>query len=100
MRPLRRLCLLTLGAGLGLGLPLGPTSHAFTTADGASTARVSTQTAPAATRGVPAVAAPPAVPARPASAPAVGRRDAGTPAQAVIEPAKPAPRAGSEGSRR
>ena len=100
MRPLRRFCLLNLGAGLVLGLPLGSTAHAFTTADGASTARVSTQTTPAATRGVPAVAAPPAMQARPASAPAVGRRDAGTPAQAVIEPAKPGPRPGAEGSKR
>jgi hypothetical protein len=103
MRPPRRLCLLTLGAGLALGLPLGSTSHAFTSADGASTAPVSTQTTPAGTRGTAAAAVPAARLAQPASAPAVSRRDAGNvqvPAQKAAEAAKPAPRAGTEGSKR
>jgi hypothetical protein len=99
MRSLRRLCLHTLGAGFALALPLGSTSHAFTTADGAPAAPASTPTAPAGARGVPAVAAPPARLARPPSPPAASRRDAGTPAQTVIEPAKPTPRAGIEGKR-
>jgi hypothetical protein len=103
MRPLRSLCLLTLGAGLVMGLPLGSTSHAFTTADGVSTAPVSTQKAPAGTRGVPAVAPPPPRLARPASAPVDSRRDAGAgqvPAQKAAEAAKPSPRVGTEGSKR